>query len=59
MKETETVVEVTPEVKDILSKGADAAYAYGKTDIDNLEETVKNSKLEGLEDDLFNLEICE
>jgi hypothetical protein len=59
MKETETVVEVTPEVKDFLSKGADAAYAYGKTDIDNLEETVKNSKLEGLEDDLFNLEICE
>jgi len=59
MKDTETVVEVTPEVKEFLSKGTNAASAYAKTDIDNLEETVKNSKLEGLENDLFNLEICE
>lgn len=59
MKETETVVEVTPEVKDFLSKGTNVASAYAKTDIDNLEDTVKNSKLESLEDDLFNLEICE
>jgi hypothetical protein len=58
MKPTQEVAEVTPEVKTTLSKGTDVASQYGAKDIDNIAETVKDSKLDSLEDDLFNLEIC-
>ncbi len=59
MKPTQEVAEVTPEVKTVLSKGTDVASQYGAKDIDNIADTVKDSKLDGLEDELFNLEICE
>lgn len=59
MKPTEEVVEVTPEVKEFLTKGTNVASKYADVDIDNLDDAVKDSKLESLEDDLFNLEICE
>jgi hypothetical protein len=58
MKPTQEVAEVTPEVKAVLTKGTDVASQYGAKDIDNIAETVKDSKLDSLEDDLFNLEIC-
>lgn len=59
MKPEEQVVEITPETKEFLSKGFDVASQYAAKDIDNLEETVKNTKLNSLEKELFNLEICE
>ena len=59
MKPTQEVAEVTPEVKTVLTKGTDVASQYGAKDIDNIADTVKDSKLDGLEDELFNLEICE
>ena len=52
------VVEQTEDTKTVLQESSDLAKDVIKNEINNVEDRIKDAKLEDLENSLFNTPIC-
>jgi hypothetical protein len=52
------VVEQTEDTKAVLKESSDLAQEVIKTEINNVEDRIKDAKIEDLESDVFNSKIC-